>query len=265
VQRNTAAARTPDPSSRSILPAPFQDGRFRARFAATSADVDAVLRLRFEVFNVELKEGLSASWVTGRDQDEFDAQFDHLMVEEVETGRPVGTYRLQIAAMAEAGRGFYSAGEFDLSALPAGLIDQAVELGRACVAREFRNRQVLYLLWKGLARYWAANDKRYLFGCSSITTEDPAVGAAALDQLRREGHVHPTLVVRPRAGLECVPPQAAGAAPAVTIPILLRTYLRFSGKICGTPAVDRAFKTIDFFTLVDTENLRLEQRRLLSS
>src|SRR6185503_11166609 len=92
-----------------------------------------------EVFNRELGEGLSSAWETGRDEDRFDAGCDHLLVEEVASRKPVGTYRLQTAAMAARHQGFYSDDEFDLDGLPAEVRDNAVELGRACVAREHRN------------------------------------------------------------------------------------------------------------------------------
>jgi len=51
--------------------------------------------LRFKVFNLELGEGLAASHATGLDVDPFDEFCDHLIVEEVATGKVVGTYRLQ--------------------------------------------------------------------------------------------------------------------------------------------------------------------------
>jgi len=38
-------------------------------------------------------------------------------------------------------------------------------------------------------------------------------------------------------------------------PKLLRAYLALGAKICGTPAIDREFKTIDFLTIVDLANL----------
>jgi len=39
------------------------------------------------------------------------------------------------------------------------------------------------------------------------------------------------------------------------IPKLLRTYLAIGAKICGPPAIDREFKTIDFLTLLDMQSL----------
>jgi putative hemolysin len=41
----------------------------------------------------------------------------------------------------------------------------------------------------------------------------------------------------------------------VMIPKLVRAYLTLGAKICGPPALDRQFKTIDFLTLLDLQAL----------
>jgi putative hemolysin len=38
-------------------------------------------------------------------------------------------------------------------------------------------------------------------------------------------------------------------------PRLLRAYLTVGARICGAPAIDREFKTIDFLTLLDLEKM----------
>ena len=238
---------------------PFPRGRYRIRFAQSVEDLDAVLVLRFEVFNLELGEGLDSSCASGRDHDRFDPGCHHLMVEDLAEGRVVGTYRMQTLEMAARSVGFYSAGEFDLSSLPSRILEEAVEVCRACIARPYRNRQVLFLLWKGLAAYLSGAGKRYLFGCSSLTSQDPAEGLRALEDLTAKGHLHPTLRVQPLPGLECVGERSAGA---VHLPVLFQSYLRHGAKVCGSPALDRAFKTIDFFTILDTFELGPEVRRL---
>ena len=45
------------------------------------------------------------------------------------------------------------------------------------------------------------------------------------------------------------------AADPPKIPKLLRAYLSIGAKICGPPALDREFKTIDFLTLLDWHEL----------
>lgn len=233
-----------------------EQGRYRARFAATEAELDAILRLRFEVFNLELGEGLESSFATGRDEDRFDSTCHHLLVEDTKNdGAIVGTYRMQTNEMAADG-GFYSAGEFDLAALPPEVAGGSVEVGRACIAREHRNRQTLFLLWKGLALYMLHNRKRYLFGCCSLTSQDGCEGLAALAHLEANGLLHPTVRVPPLAGFECGCDRPLAEEPAAfELPLLFRTYLRYGTLVCGPPAIDREFKTIDFLVLFDVEAL----------
>jgi len=238
-------------------------GKYVARFASNPDDLDAVLRLRYEVFNLELGEGLDSSHDTGRDRDDFDSWCHHLMVVSSADHRVIGTYRMQTAEMAARSGGFYSAGEFDLAELPTEVVSASVEVGRACIARTHRNRRVLFLLWKGLAAYLSHNRKRYLFGCCSLTTQDPAMGIRALGQLTADGHRHPEFRVSPRPGFECRLPEGVHAGDeAVSIPILFKTYLRYGAKVCGPPAIDRAFKTIDYFVVLDIEELDSDLRKL---
>lgn len=231
------------------------------RFAADLADLRAVQRLRFEVFNLELGEGLGCAYDLERDEDRFDAACHHLMVIEREGGAVVGTYRMQTADMARAGCGFYSATEFDMSALSPEVLAQGVEVGRACVAREHRTGRVIALLWQGLARYMSWERKRYLFGCSSVPARSRAVGHRLYQQLSTN---HALMAsehrVRPRAELDC-----AGAAvddvEAPALPPLFEGYIRLGAQVCGPPAIDPEFGTVDFFVMLDLHRLDPRARR----
>lgn len=231
-------------------------GSYRARFARDADDLRAIQRLRFEVFNLELGEGLDRSFETGLDQDVFDQACHHLMVVLKASGEVVGTYRMQTRAMAEAGHGLYTAGEFDLSTLPEDVLETAVETGRACVAADHRNGRVLTMLWKGLAAYLHWNDKRFLFGCCSLTTQDPHVAKQTWELLQSGSFVHPTLRTDPLPAFVCYPPDfEADPNVAVELPPLFASYLKLGAKITGPPALDREFKTIDFLTLLDIARL----------
>jgi putative hemolysin len=231
-------------------------GRYRVRFARTVEDLDAIERLRFEVFNLELGEGLDSAYQTGRDHDELDPFFHHLLIECGETGEVVGTYRLQTGEMAARHRGFYSAGEFDLAGLPAGFLEQAVEVGRACVARDHRNGRVLNLLWRGLALYLTRNRKRFIFGCCSLTSQDPALGLATMRRLIQDGYLDPIRRAPPLPQLSCDGADPGEvAAREVHIPALFQSYLTLGAKVLGPPAIDRQFKTIDFLVALDVDGL----------
>jgi putative hemolysin len=173
---------------------------------------------------------------------------------------------MQTSAMAEQYRGFYSADEFTLDRLGPEVLGNATEVGRACVGREFRNRHVLFLLWKGLAAYLSHTRKRFLFGCCSLTSQDPVEGKHVMDFLERRGYVDTRHAVGPQPGWECYPqgyrPEPAEPADEVRLPKLFNLYMRIGAKVCGEPAIDRLFKTIDYFVLFDLDDLDDQHRRM---
>ena len=229
----------------------LQLGPYHLRLASSEADRIAAFRLRFLVFNLELNEGLEAAYATGQDTDEFDSVCDHLIVEHSGTGKIVGTYRLQTGAIASANVGFYSEREFNFSPYKR-LGNSVIELGRACVHRDHRSSEVLYLLWRGIAQYAIRHGGRYLIGCSSLTSQDPAHGTAVYGAMR-EHLVEPRLRTAPQPAFAM--PLTSSENASDKIPKLLRAYLAVGAKICGPPAIDREFKTIDFLTLIDLETL----------
>lgn len=246
------------PKFASALPLEEQiaSGRYLTRFARDAADLEAIQRLRFEVFNLELHEGLDASFATGLDQDQYDLACHHLLVTVADTSEVVGTYRVQTRAMADAGAGWYTASEYELSDLPGWLFDAAVEAGRACVAREHRNGRVLNHLWRGLAAYLAHNRKRYLFGCCSLTSQDPHLAKQVHDFLAAGKFLRRDLQVRTRREFECYGPDfVADVDTSVKLPPLFASYLKLGAKIVGEPALDRQFKTIDYLALLDIADL----------
>ncbi|MCX6937979.1 MAG: GNAT family N-acetyltransferase [Verrucomicrobia bacterium] len=249
---------------RNTLAATRETGAYRLRLAGTEADVAAAQRLRFEVFNLELAEGLARSVASGRDADEFDAVCDHLLVETRSERRVVGTYRLQTGARAAAsGLGYYSAREFDFAPFEP-VRGELVELGRACVDREHRNQTVLALLWRGIAEYAAERGARYLTGCSSLTSREASEGREAWAVLAERHWVEPRWRTVPLAGWSC---DEAGVEEGVNerktrrltgfgqvkIPRLLGAYLALGAKLCGAPALDREFGTVDFLTWLDLQ------------
>ncbi len=232
-------------------PQPALPPIYRARLAVTAGDVNAAQALRFDVFNLELDEGLVQSYDTGLDADVFDAVCEHLIVDDTTTGQVVGTYRLQTGQRAGQALGYYSEREFDFAPFEP-MRAQMLELGRACIHRRHRNFTVLNLLWKGIAAYAREHGARYLVGCSSLTSQDPAVGAAAYRQLAP--HLAPAAWrTQPQPRYRCEP-GAAGDTASVPIPRLLSAYLALGAAICGPAAIDAEFRTLDFLTWLDIES-----------
>lgn len=226
---------------------------YRLRLAETEAERDAACRLRFRVFNLEMGEGLVESYANGMDRDAYDNACEHLVVEEKSTGQIVGTYRMQSGTTARRRLGYYSAQEFDFSPYET-LRPQLLELGRACIEREHRSSEVLTLLWRGIAQYAQHYGFRYLIGCSSVPSQDPAMGWAMYHRLA-PFLTAPELRTQPVPECRLPAPLSDTAVPEPQVPKLLKTYLAVGARICSEPACDRTFGTIDFLTLQDMDGL----------
>ena len=223
-------------------------GNYRVLMAATEEERSAVFRLRFQVFNIELKEGLDRAYETGEDRDKFDDICCLLYVQHRQTGEVVGTYRVQSGLTAAKHFGYYSEQEFKFEPFE-DLRPQVLELGRACIDAGHRSFEVLNLLWRGVTVHAQQVGARYLIGCSSLTSQDPAEGWGVYEQLCGfQAEPELQTVPQPEFFLPPAPPRAN-----TKVPKLLRAYLAVGASICGTPALDREFKTIDFLTLLDFE------------
>jgi len=242
-------------------------GRYRVRLAESVADRDAVCRLRFKVFNIELGKGLEASYETGLDTDHFDLFCDHLVVEDKVDRRIVGTYRMQSGVTAAENLGYYSEQEFDFASYEA-MRGEVLELGRASIDREHRTPEVLTLLWRGIAQYATDMQLRYLIGCSSLNSADPGEGWQMYRQLGNY-RVPEELSTRPMPNFECPDPEMVAAnegdgqetaSQPVKVPKLLKTYLAIGARICSAPAWDKDFGTIDFLTLLDLRTISSSAR-----
>ena len=255
------------PSVRPVIHA--EVGRYRVRLAESIEDREAACRLRFRVFNIEMGEGLQSSYQSGLDTDHFDVFCEHLLVEDKLESNPVrrivGTYRMQSGSIAAQNLGYYSEQEFHL--LPYEPLRPGIlELGRASIDREHRTPEVLTLLWRGIAQYATDMGLRYLIGCSSLNSKDPAEGWQLYRQLEHY-RVSPEFATEPTDAYAC-PTEQEGAHAQLSpipessslpslpkVPKLLRTYLAIGARICAPPAWDREFGTIDFLTLLDLKLL----------
>jgi putative hemolysin len=237
-------------------------GALEVRLAETDHEVMQAQQLRFEVFYEEMSAVPSAEMAASRrDFDKYDDVCDHLLVVDRDAhgpdGQPlvVGTYRLTREKDAARVGGFYTAGEFDLSAmlkgLPAGF--RYLELGRSCILKSYRARPgTMQLLWKGLMAYVARFDIELMFGCASFTGTDPEALALPLSYLH---HFHPMpehLAVKARPELYVpmnrIPADRIDAREGIrSLPAILKGYVRAGCCIGDGAVVDRQFDTTDVF------------------
>lgn len=224
---------------------------YTVKLAENDSEVEAALRLRFNVFLVD--RGMENLPPDGLDKDEFDTKgvCDHVIVRN--GAEVVGTYRVQTGETAAKQRGFYSAQEFHLENLEP-LRHTMVELGRACLHKDHRNASAFFMLWNGIAKYAKDRGKTHLMGCSSVDGIEHAEGATIYQQLLKSGKlIEPQFRVTPRYSACRLDQTLPGE---VKIPKLFRLYLRIGAKICGPPFIDEKYKSRDFLTLLNLDEAR---------
>jgi L-ornithine Nalpha-acyltransferase len=243
---------------------PLAFGNYQVRLAETDTELDAAQALRYRVFYEEMAAAPSPEMrAKRRDFDHFDAICDHLLVIDREKSNGavgvVGTYRLLRRSVALAHGGFYSAQEYDLSAL-LGYPGEIVELGRSCVDTDYRSRGVMQMLWRGLAAYVRHHDISLMFGCASFPGTEPTAMGTQLSYLHHY-HLAPQ-TLRPRAlahhyvSMGILPPDRFDAQAALAeLPPLIKGYLRVGGFFGDGAVVDHQFNTTDVCVIVKTDQL----------
>ncbi len=216
-------------------------------------------KLRFQVFNLEMKKGLSASYECELDSDDFDRFCDHLIVRDRQSREVVGTYRLLLGSRAKKNIGFYSEREFDLDRIK-DLDGEILELGRSCARRDFRDKALIPLMWEAIAQYVREHQVKYLFGCGSLYTTDAHEVTQCYSLLKKKYYAPEQFRVSPLANCRFGGQVRSGAvldeqATFLKLPSLIKGYLRLGAVVCGPPALDREFGTTDFFVLLDIQKL----------
>ncbi len=226
--------------------------------ARSNEELEAIQRLRYNIFTEEMNVVFPEA-VDGLDCDRYDPWCEHLMVQEIDTGRVVGTYRMLTPANAKNAGGYYSESEFDLSGL--GVLQQeVVEIGRSCTHADYRNGSVIMLLWSGIAKLVRQLGLRYVLGCASVSLRDDGVTAAEVWRLASEAMAgNPDL---PRlVPLHPYPVQRQGSVLPARVPPLIKGYLKLGADICGEPAWDPDFNTADFPVLLDINRMDPRYRK----
>ncbi len=235
-------------------------GPFVLKTVTNVQELKEALKLRYQVFHREM---IGREKSNGIDVDAYDFNCDHLIIVEKRTNQIVGTYRLNCSLFSND---FYSAQEFNLKRI----LDQPgvkLELGRACIHKDYRRGMVISLLWKGIGDYMAATNAQVMFGCASIKTANPREAAMLYRNFLDDGRFTPEYFAPPTKSFTMPnldlwikhfkSPLTESEKMEVKelIPPLCRTYLKVGAFLGGEPAWDAEFKCIDFLTILHREDL----------
>lgn len=238
------------------------------RLAADDTEIEAALRLRYEVFYEEYGAKADAQTLESRlDRDDYDAYAHHLVVVD-RTGdeeKIVGTYRLLLQDRAQEYGQFYTSSEYDLTDLKnSGAY--LMELGRSCVYKDYRTRPVLQLLWQGIADFVTDHDVELMFGCASLHGTDIESLAEPLSYLHHfhasPGHLNPKALDKRYVDMNIIPKEELNPKKAFSaLPPLVKGYLRLGATIGDGAVIDHQFNTTDVCIVVQTNQVTQRYRK----
>ncbi len=252
-------------------PSYVRQGDLEVRLARNFKEIKKAQKLRYKIFYEEM--AAKPNWLmrmTKRDIDAYDAVCDHLLVldhSKRKGKRIVGTYRLLRQEVASRHRGFYSAGEFDLTSLLTSSFQkqmgegrQLLELGRSCVHKDYRANSTINMLWKGIAEYLKEHNIAYMFGCASFEGVKPDEHKEALAYLYHNHLVPDDFKVCAQDGLSKNMNTMAADEIDVrrarrALPPLIKGYLRLGCFIGDGAVVDHQFGTTDVFIMLPVERI----------
>lgn len=234
---------------------PGGGGSYQLRLAATSAEVQAALRLRDLVFPIQ--PGMSVDQ-RSVEIDDFGQRCAHLIVWHTpgagEQRTVVATDRVALPMANRglpSGRGLSADHGFDLGPLEP-ILGTTVEAGRPCIAPDHRGAATVGLLWAGIARYMLKAGCRYLVACASIPVSSGSGQAALLyDIARARFWAASRYQCRPRRQLVV---DGVPRPDRLRIPPLLHEYLQLGATFCGPPAFDDVLGLADFLILLDLQH-----------
>ena len=167
----------------------------------------------------------------------------------------VGTYRLMRDGDAARAGGFYTAGEYEIGPMLAGIPRgwKLLELGRSCVLKSYRAKAgSMQLLWRGVTTYVRRFSIDLMFGCASLQGTDPQALALPLSYLHHFHKMPDGIRARARRELYVdmnrMPKDAIDPKEAVrALPPMIKGYVRAGGGIGDGAVIDRQFGTTDVF------------------
>jgi putative hemolysin len=220
---------------------------------AVGDEIFQALDLRYQIFNLELNQGLSRNKTLGLDIDEFDSLCDHLIIKDKSSDEIIGTYRLLNGAhRPSAGFNFETSFTFlhhDVDH------NRIIELDRACISPAYRkNPTAIFTLFSGIYQYAMLHEASYLMG--SVTLYDSTFEEADATFNRLLPHTHCAEAFRVEPIIEDGPIHCSHKRNLnKKIPSLLSVYLKIGAKVMGKPSYDPTFRCFDIPVLFDLNNV----------
>ncbi|HLO52638.1 MAG TPA: lysophospholipid acyltransferase family protein [Saprospiraceae bacterium] len=221
------------------------------------------------------------------DLDKYDKYYHHLILLDKGNGQIAGAYRIGMGReiMAEHGmNGFYLSSLFYMSGPMRNFFNNAIEIGRAFVTKEYQQRPMpLFLLWKGICAVTKLHPEyKYIIGAASISSHYSPFSRSLLVQYLTKYHFDNELAlyVAPKRAfngimklkvaeilndpshqcVKAIDQLIEDVEPnGLKMPILIKKYLMQSARLLSFN-VDADFNdAIDGLMYIEINNINLEK------
>jgi putative hemolysin len=242
----------------------FENEFYQVKTINQADELLQALKLRFEVFFQEFSTQKVNFSLFPYDVDMHDFLCDHLIVKDKSQNKVVACYRLLASGPDRQVKKFYSESEFEMTSL-LNSSENLLELGRACVHKNYRNGTVVSLLWKGLLSYARKTNTRYMFGCSSINRKDFNYLPQILNALEaRNGILKDFKIgVKNKYKMNFTIPENEDLS-GKGMNSLMHMYVLAGAKMGRDLAYDAEMDCLDMFTLMDMHQLPTSFERKFS-
>ena len=234
-------------------------GRYRARFASSQSEVLSAQALRYQCFNLLNKVDL--------DIDDFDTICQHVLIENLETKKLIGCYRILSFENGKNISTSYSAQFYDLKSIES-YPRPMIEVGRFCIHAEVNDPNVVLTAWAALAQIVGQSQTELLFGCSSFEGIDKRkyLDSFALLRDRYIAPVHWRPQIK-SAKVFCYSKElnykVDKKKALLNMPPLLKTYLSMGAWVSDHAVVDLNMKTLHLFTGMEISKIPKSRKNFL--
>lgn len=241
---------------------------FDVKLADSKNEIKSAQKLRYQVFFSERnKKKIFNIDNFRKDSDKYDNYCDHIVVihkkSKFSRNKIVGTYRLLKQSVAENKSGFYSSEEYDLTKLlNSNKYFNMLELSRSCISKDFRNKNVLQLMWKEIYKYIENNKVDAMFGTASFLDTNLYNLSNQLIYLNNSHKMPNEIMVNAldkcRAKIDYSRNIKMNLKLVKSLPTLIKGYLKLNAYIGDGAVVDHKFKTTDIFVFLPVNDINYQ-------
>ena len=189
----------------------------------------------------------------GLDDDGYDDYAESIVVYDKEKDLMVGTYRF-CSSKTIQDKEYKCEEEFNIEVLK-NHPDGFLEIGRAVVHKDYRDGEVVSLLWKGMFTYILESGLRFICGTTSLHGTDPTVHHRCLGFLKKNYVDERFNIKAAKQAFEYPDIEEEITLSDPCDPGLLKTYLLLGAKLSANGFIDYDFNCCDVFTIVDVQNM----------